>query len=66
MSVDQCGCAMSARFVGVALIASSCWFALHWTEYSLGRAGIRILIIAFVGALCGKLVGLARYRLRAK
>jgi hypothetical protein len=65
-SSDHCGCAMSARFLGVTLIASMSWFAWHWKDYSLGRAGLRILLIAFAGAILGKLVGLALYRLLGK
>jgi len=66
VSVDSCGCAMGARFLGVTLIASIVWFALHWHKYSLARVGIRILIFAFVGAALGKLVGIAVYRLRRR
>jgi hypothetical protein len=63
---DSCGCAMSARFLGMTLIAGSIWFALRWPQYSFGRAGIRILMLAFASALLGKLIGVAAYRLRQK
>ena len=66
LSVDRCGCAMGARFLGVTLIVSIVWFALHWHKYSLGRAGVRILIFAFAGAVLGKLVGIAVYRFRTR
>lgn len=66
LSTDSCGCAMGARFLGVTLVASIVWFALHWHKYSLARAGARILIFAFVGAVLGKLVGIAVYRLRTR
>ena len=66
LSGDSCGCAMGARFLGVTLVASIAWFALHWHEYSLARAGARILIFAFAGAILGKLVGIAVYRLRTR
>ncbi|HKF00733.1 MAG TPA: hypothetical protein VKB49_00420 [Candidatus Sulfotelmatobacter sp.] len=66
LSTDRCGCAMGARFLGVALVASIGWFAWHWHEYSLARAGVRTLIFAFAGAVLGKLVGIAGYRLRAR
>lgn len=66
LSVDSCGCAMGARFLGGTLVASIVWFALHWHKYSLARAGIRILIFAFAGAALGKLVGMAVYRLRRR
>jgi hypothetical protein len=65
-STDRCGCAMGARFTGVALVASVAWFAWHWHEYSLARAGVRTLILAFAGAVIGKLVGIGVYRLRAR
>jgi len=64
LSTDSCGCAMGARFLGAALIASITWFTWHRHEYSLGRAGVRILIFTFAGAILGKLVGIAAYRLR--
>ncbi len=57
---------MSARFLGVTLVASIVWFGLHWHEYSLARAGARILIFAFAGAILGKLVGIAVYRLHTR
>ena len=63
---DSCGCAMGAWFLGVTLVASIVWFGWHWHEYSLARAGTRILIFAFAGATLGKLVGIAAYRLRAR
>ena len=65
-SADSCGCAMGARFLGVTLVASVVWFAWHWREYSLARAGVRILVLALAGAILGKLVGIAVYRLRAR
>jgi hypothetical protein len=57
---------MGARFLGVTLAASIVWFAWHWHTYSLARAGVRILIIAFAGAVLGKLLGIALYRLRTR
>jgi hypothetical protein len=57
---------MGARFMGMALVASIVWFSWHWREYSLARAGVRILIFAFAGAILGKLVGIAVYRLRSR
>lgn len=65
-SSDSCGCAMGARFLGGTLVASIGWFALHRHEYSLGRAGVRILIFTFAGAILGKLAGIAVYRLRTR
>ena len=66
LSADSCGCAMSARFLGVTLVGSIVWFAWHWHEYSFARAGVRILAFAFAGAILGKLVGIALYRLRPR
>ena len=66
ISTDRCGCAMGARFLGVTLVASIAWFAWQWREYSLVGAGARILTVSFAGALLGKLVGIAAYRLRAR
>jgi hypothetical protein len=57
---------MGARFLGVALVASIVWYALHWHKYSLARAGARILIFAFVAAILGKVVGIVTYRLRTR
>jgi hypothetical protein len=55
---------MSARFLGLTLVASIGYFAWHWREYSLARAGVRILVFAFAGAILGKVVGIAAYQLR--
>ena len=66
LSADSCGCAMGARFLGVTLAASIVYFAWHGREYSLARAGVRILVFAFAGAILGKLVGIAAYRLRVR
>ena len=65
-SADSCGCAMGARFLGVALFASIVWCALHRREYSLVGAGVRILVVSFAGAILGKLVGIAVYQFRAR
>lgn len=61
---DSCGCAMGALFMGAALGASVLWFAWHHHEYSVARAGVRILTVTFAAAVLGKLVGIAAYRLR--
>lgn len=66
LAADSCGCAMGAWFLGVTLVASIVWFGLRWHEYSVARAGVRILIFAFAGATLGKLVGIALYRLRRR
>jgi hypothetical protein len=66
LASDSCGCAMSARFLGVTLVASILWFGWRWHEYSLAHAGVRILIFAFAAAILGKLVGIAAYRLRTR
>jgi hypothetical protein len=66
VSGDSCGCAMGARFLGATLVASIAWFAGHLREYAITRAGVRILIFSFVGAIVGKLVGIGAYRLRAR
>lgn len=66
-ATDSCGCAMGALFLGVTLVASSGWFGWRWHEYheySLAHAGVRILIFSLAGAVLGKLVGIAVYRLR--
>jgi hypothetical protein len=60
---------MGAWFLGVTLIASIAWFGLRWHEYheySLARAGLRILISAFAGAILGKLIGIGLYRLSTR
>ncbi len=66
LSTDSCGCVMGARFMGATLVSSFVWFALHRHEFSLAHAGVRILIFAFTGAILGKLVGIAVYRLRGR
>jgi hypothetical protein len=57
---------MGARFLGVALLASTIWFAWHRRDYSFTRAGVRILVLSFAGAILGKLVGIAAYQLRKR
>jgi hypothetical protein len=57
---------MGARFLGATLVASIGYFAWHRHEYSLVRAGGRILLFAFAGAILGKVVGIAAYRLRQR
>ena len=65
-SADRCGCAMGARFLGATFVAAIAWFTWHWGEYSLIGAGVRILAVSFVGAIIGKLVGIAVYQLRTR
>ena len=65
LSADSCGCAMGARFLGVAFFAAVVWCVWYRQEYSLVGAGVRILVASFVGAILGKLVGIAVYQLRA-
>jgi len=57
---------MGALFLGVTLVASTFWFAWHRHEYSLARGAVRILILAFAGAVLGKLVGIGIYQLRKR
>jgi len=66
LSADSCGCAMGAIFLGVTLVGSIAWFAWHRHEYSPAHAGVRILILSFVGAILGKLVGIAVYQFRGR
>jgi hypothetical protein len=65
---DSCGCAMSARFVAVALIASAAWYAWHWHSAtpSIGGAVLRVLAWAFVAAGVGKILGIVQFRTRSR
>ena len=65
---DSCGCAMGARFTGVALIVLGAWYAYQWYfgMISVGGAVVRVLVGAFVAGGIGKLFGILRFRARAR
>jgi hypothetical protein len=66
MPVDSCGCAMSAKFLAVGLVASVAWYAWRWSTAgsTLSRAALHVALYAFGAAMVGKVVGLAIARKR--
>jgi hypothetical protein len=66
VATDSCGCAMSARFLGLSILVSVGWLAWHWGDYSPFGAAVRVLIFVFAAATLGKLVGIAVYRARSR
>jgi hypothetical protein len=65
---DECGCVTGARFLVVALMASSVWYAWHWHSSNLSFWGIllRILGWSFVAGILGKVVGIIVFRSRSR
>jgi hypothetical protein len=62
---DSCGCAMGAKFLGAALAASLAWYGWHWKALSVWGISWRVMLITFIGAAVGKIVGIAIFRMRA-
>ena len=65
---DSCGCAMGARFTAAALIVLGAWYGWQWNTAGIGAGGAvaRVLVGAFVAGGVGKLLGILRYRARAR
>lgn len=63
---DQCGCAMGAKFFAAGWIASLAWYGWQWHAHALalGAACWRVVLVSFAAAVAGKLIGIARFRLR--
>ena len=65
---DNCGCAMGARFLAVALLVSALWYLLHWNARDLSFKTVlaRIFLWSFLAAGLGKILGLLLSRMRAR
>jgi hypothetical protein len=65
---DSCGCALSAKFLAVALLASGAYYGWQFSknELSLGGLGGRVALVTFVAAGVGKVIGIFRHRWRGK
>jgi len=65
---DSCGCAMSARFLAVALLAAIAWYAWHWRSLSLSvwALALRTLLWMFFAGTVGKVIGILVFRTRAR
>ena len=64
---DSCGCAMGAKFLGAALIASTgwyCWLVLQH-RISLWSSCWRVLLVSFLAAAVGKIIGIGAYKMRS-
>jgi hypothetical protein len=59
---------MGARFLAVALTASTAWYGWCWysSRLSIGGAFLRIMMWAFIAACVGKIVGIVEFRLRSR
>jgi hypothetical protein len=65
LGADSCGCAMGARFLGVGLLSSIAWYGWHWQSSELSFWGVswRIMLISFVAAAAGKILGMIVFRM---
>jgi len=65
---DSCGCALSAKFLAVALFVSGGYYSWQFStgDLSVGGLLMRVALITFVAATIGKLIGIMRYRWRGK
>jgi len=63
---DSCGCAMGARFMAVALVFSSAWYAWQWHSSMLSIWAILLRVTGwlFLAAMAGKVVGILVFRAR--
>jgi hypothetical protein len=63
---DSCGCAMGARFLAVALVFSSAWYAWQWhfSMLSIWAILLRVMGWSFLAAMAGKVVGILVIRAR--
>jgi hypothetical protein len=57
---------MGARFLALALIVSSAWYAWHGhaSMLSMWAIFLRVLAWSFVAAMAGKVVGILLFRAR--
>jgi hypothetical protein len=64
---DSCGCVMSARFMIAAFILSTGWYSWRWLSsgMSLLSAFLHILVLSFLAAMAGKILGIAFFAYRA-
>lgn len=65
---DSCGCALGAKFMGVALLASGAYYGWLFStdQASIGDLAAGVALFTFVAASGGKVIGIIRYRLRGK
>ena len=63
---DSCGCAMGARFMTVGFVVSAAVFGWKYyeNEGSFSALIIKILVISFLAAGFGKLIGISVYHLK--
>ena len=61
---DSCGCIMGARFLAVALVFASAWYAWHWhsSMLSIWAILLRVMAWSFLAAMAGKIVGILVFR----
>jgi putative Mn2+ efflux pump MntP len=67
-TTDSCGCALSAKFMAVALTASAAYYGWQFgaDEVSLAGLALRVGLVTFVAAGIGKVAGILRHRWRGK
>lgn len=61
---DSCGCAMGARFLAVALVVASAWYAWHWHSFmlSIWAIALRVLGWSVLASIVGKIAGILVFR----
>jgi hypothetical protein len=57
---------MGAKFLAAGLIASLTWYGWQWHAQMLSAKAVcwRVILVSFVAAVAGKLLGIAQFRLR--
>jgi hypothetical protein len=65
---DSCGCAMSARFLLVGLVAALAWYAWRWYETGSSAWSYtwHVLAWSFGAAMVGKILGILSFRYRSR
>jgi hypothetical protein len=65
---DSCGCALSAKFMVVALAISGIYYGWRFAtgDLSSPRLVSRVFLVTFVAAGIGKVIGILRHRRRRK
>jgi hypothetical protein len=59
---------MGARFMGAVFVLSTAWYAWPWRSPGLSVLSIamHVIVLSFVAAIIGKVIGIALYRRRKR
>ena len=68
LAAESCGCRAGARFLSVALVASTIWYGWQHVAVALPlrSAVLHVLIISTAAAVVGKALGILLFRLRRR